>query len=112
MSTDIDSNDSDELSDGDGLTFEERVQQVARKRDKAQSPTDMPAPNRPEADVSAQQQSTRLLQGALDEARKIDWPTLPEALGNTAVVVGIVIGSSAVLTTINAVLSRIAARVF
>lgn len=53
-----------------------------------------------------------LWQGALQEAGRIEWPTLPNALGNTALVVTIVIASSALLTAVNAVFSRASQALF
>jgi len=87
-------------------SFEQRIHNLSSRS------TFQPSPSEAEPLPEVPSRFQNLFSGAAEESQKINWPTLPEALGNTAVTVAIVISSSAALTAINAVLSRIAARVF
>ncbi|ERN12562.1 hypothetical protein AMTRI_Chr01g113730 [Amborella trichopoda] len=50
--------------------------------------------------------------GVLEETREIEWPGFNKVLGTTGVVVAVIVGSSIVLLTVNAVLAEISDRVF
>ncbi|KAL3687510.1 hypothetical protein R1sor_013819 [Riccia sorocarpa] len=45
-------------------------------------------------------------QGVTEETKLIEWPTLPKVLGTTGVVVAMIVGSSVVLLTVNAILAE------
>ncbi|KAG6556619.1 hypothetical protein Mapa_001560 [Marchantia paleacea] len=45
-------------------------------------------------------------QGVVDETKLIEWPVLPKVLGTTGVVVAMILGSSVVLLTVNAILAE------
>jgi len=51
-------------------------------------------------------------QGALEEARLIDWPSPVDALSNTGVVILIVIGSTGALFGINTALAQLSTIIF
>lgn len=50
--------------------------------------------------------------GVLEETRLIEWPPLQKVFGTTGVVVGIIVGSSLVLLTVNAVLAQLSDTIF
>ncbi len=56
--------------------------------------------------------SGSLVQGVLEEARLIEWPTFGRAAGDTAVVLAIVAASAAVLFAINTALTEVSALIY
>ena len=50
--------------------------------------------------------------GALEEVGQVEWPTVGGALSTTAVVIGIVVGSTFVLLSVNSVLSALSQKLF
>ncbi|KAH7414697.1 hypothetical protein KP509_14G006400 [Ceratopteris richardii] len=50
--------------------------------------------------------------GVLEEIQLIEWPSLQKVLGTTGVVTSIIIGSSLVLLTVNALLAKLSDAVF
>jgi len=50
--------------------------------------------------------------GVAEEIQEIEWPAFGKVLGTTGVVIGVIVGSSVVLLTVNAVLAELSDRVF
>eukprot|EP01018_Ginkgo_biloba_P026751 Gb_09857 [translate_table: standard] len=50
--------------------------------------------------------------GVLEETAQIEWPSFQKVLGTTGVVLAVMIGSSAVLLTVNAIFAEISDKVF
>ncbi|KAG5219258.1 preprotein translocase [Salix suchowensis] len=50
--------------------------------------------------------------GVAEEIQEIEWPPFGKVLGTTGVVIGVIVGSSVVLLTVNAVLAELSDRVF
>lgn len=53
-----------------------------------------------------------LWSGVGEEIQEIEWPAFGKVLGTTGVVLGVIVGSSVVLLTVNAVLAELSDRVF
>ncbi|KAJ6689374.1 hypothetical protein OIU85_005743 [Salix viminalis] len=53
-----------------------------------------------------------LWSGVVEEIQEIEWPAFGKVLGTTGVVIGVIVGSSVVLLTVNAVLAELSDRVF
>ncbi|CAK7327057.1 unnamed protein product [Dovyalis caffra] len=53
-----------------------------------------------------------LWSGVAKEIQEIEWPAFGKVLGTTGVVIGVIVGSSVVLLTVNAVLAELSDRVF
>eukprot|EP00249_Psilotum_nudum_P013189 c24204_g1_i1 orf=214-954(+) len=51
-------------------------------------------------------------QGVVEETRLIEWPSFQKVVGTTGVVLGIIVGSSLVLLTVNAILAELSDSVF
>lgn len=56
--------------------------------------------------------SENIFVGALEEVGQVEWPTVGGALSTTAVVIGIVVGSTFVLLSVNSVLSALSQKLF
>ena len=56
--------------------------------------------------------SDNIFAGALEEVGQVEWPTVGGALSTTAVVIGIVVGSTFVLLSVNSVLSALSQKLF
>jgi len=56
--------------------------------------------------------SDNIFTGALEEVGQVEWPTVGGALSTTAVVIGIVVGSTFVLLSVNSVLSALSQKLF
>ncbi|GLJ12917.1 hypothetical protein SUGI_0200410 [Cryptomeria japonica] len=50
--------------------------------------------------------------GVLEETGQIEWPPFQRVLGTTALVLAVIVGSSAVLLTVNAVLAELSDKIF
>jgi preprotein translocase SecE subunit len=50
--------------------------------------------------------------GVLEETARIEWPPFQKVLGTTGVVLAVMVGSSAVLLTVNAILAEISDKIF
>ena len=56
--------------------------------------------------------SENIFVGAFEEVGQVEWPTVGGALSTTAVVIGIVVGSTFVLLSVNSVLSALSQKLF
>ncbi|CAJ1925794.1 unnamed protein product [Sphenostylis stenocarpa] len=59
-----------------------------------------------------EKEEDNLLSGVAREIDEIEWPAFGKVLGTTGVVLGVILGSSVVLLTVNAVLAELSDRVF
>ncbi|TKY71171.1 Geraniol 8-hydroxylase [Spatholobus suberectus] len=59
-----------------------------------------------------EKEEENLLSGVAREIDEIEWPAFGKVLGTTGVVVSVILGSSVVLLTVNAVLAELSDRVF
>ncbi|KAK7405907.1 hypothetical protein VNO78_07519 [Psophocarpus tetragonolobus] len=59
-----------------------------------------------------EKEEENLLSGVAREIDEIEWPAFAKVLGTSGVVIGVILGSSVVLLTVNAVLAELSDRVF
>lgn len=59
-----------------------------------------------------EKEGENLWSGVAEEIREIEWPAFGKVLGTTGVVLGVILGSSVVLLTVNAILAELSDRVF
>ncbi|XP_027362884.1 preprotein translocase subunit SECE1 [Abrus precatorius] len=59
-----------------------------------------------------EKEGENLWSGVAQEIGEIEWPAFGKVLGTTGVVLGVILGSSVVLLTVNAVLAELSDRVF
>ncbi|KAI4345641.1 hypothetical protein L6164_012741 [Bauhinia variegata] len=59
-----------------------------------------------------EKEGENLLSGVAEEIREIEWPAFGKVLGTTGVVISVILGSSVVLTAVNAVLAELSDKVF
>lgn len=59
-----------------------------------------------------EEEKENLWSGVAAEIREIEWPAFGKVLGTTGVVISVILGSSVVLLTVNAVLAELSDRVF
>jgi len=57
-------------------------------------------------------EKTEFWRGVLEETALIEWPPFQKVLGTTGVVLAVMVGSSAVLLTVNAILAEISDKIF
>lgn len=59
-----------------------------------------------------EKEGENLWSGVAEEIREIEWPAFGKVLGTTGVVLSVILGSSVVLLTVNAVLAELSDKVF
>ncbi|KAF7837303.1 preprotein translocase subunit SECE1 [Senna tora] len=59
-----------------------------------------------------EKEGENLWSGVAEEIREIEWPAFGKVLGTTGVVISVILGSSVVLLTVNAVLAELSDQVF
>ncbi|KAK4266336.1 hypothetical protein QN277_027276 [Acacia crassicarpa] len=59
-----------------------------------------------------EKEEENLWSGVAEEIREIEWPAFGKVLGTTGVVLSVILGSSVVLLTVNAILAELSDRVF
>lgn len=99
--------------------------QTLSESEEQQPPASLPAATDKSAELSEvaselkrameerkEKEGENLWSGVAEEIREIEWPAFGKVLGTTGVVLSVILGSSVVLLTVNAVLAELSDRIF
>lgn len=87
-------------------------QPSAAAADKSVEHTDLASELKKAMEERKEKEADNLWSGVAAEIKEIEWPAFGKVLSTTGVVVSVILGSSVVLLTVNAVLAELSDRVF
>ena len=103
--------ESQESSEPESMSAQQTLSE-SEEQQPASQPSELASELKKAMQERKAKEEENLLSGVAEEIREIEWPAFGKVLGTTGVVIGVILGSTVVLLTVNAILAEISDTVF
>ncbi|KAI4317835.1 hypothetical protein L6164_025670 [Bauhinia variegata] len=106
------SQESSEPETANSASEEQQQEPVTQSAEKGTEMSELASELKKAMQERKEKEEENLLSGVAEEIREIEWPAFGKVLGTMGVVISVILGSSVVLTAVNAVLAELSDKVF